>query len=111
MGTIEVNGKNIVVDDDGYLVNPDEWDETVASCLANYEGVELTQGHWEIILFLRDYFKLYQLSPMAKVLVKELEKKLGADKGNPQYLYDLFPGGPAKQASRIAGLPKPTGCV
>lgn len=111
MGTIEVNGKTIAVDDDGFLVNADDWSKDVAAYFAQFEGVELTDQHWEIIYFLRDYFKLYQLSPIAKVLVKEVGKTFGPEKGNLDYLYELFPSGPAKQASRLAGLPRPTGCV
>jgi tRNA 2-thiouridine synthesizing protein E len=111
MGTIEVQGKTIEVDDDGYLINSNDWSQELAVQVAQFEGLELTDQHWEIIYFLRDYFKLYQLSPIAKVLVKEVGKRFGTEKGNLDYLYDLFPSGPAKQASRIAGLPRPTGCV
>jgi len=71
----------------------------------------LTDDHWDIIKFLREYYEEYQIAPAVRVLTKAVGKKMGADKGNSKYLYSLFPYGPAKQACRYAGLPKPTGCV
>jgi TusE/DsrC/DsvC family sulfur relay protein len=111
MGTIEVKGNVLHLDEDGFLLDPEAWDEDVAGCFAHAEGLELTSEHWEVVNCLREYFRLYQMAPQIKVLVKELGRKLGPDKGSIKYLYDLFPGGPAKQACRIAGLPRPTGCV
>ena len=75
------------------------------------EDLELSDDHWEIINFLREYYEEYQIAPAVRVLTKAVGKKLGADKGNSKYLYELFPYGPAKQACKFAGLPKPTGCV
>ena len=66
---------------------------------------------WEVINFLREYYQEYQIAPAVRVLTKAIGKKLGPDKGNSKYLYELFPYGPAKQACKVAGLPKPTGCV
>ena len=111
MGTIEVKGKIIEVDDDGFLVNVDDWNTDVANYYATAEGFAMTDQHWEVVSFLREHYKHYQLAPIMKVLIKEVGKKFGPDKGNSKYLYELFPGGPAKQACRIAGLPKPTGCI
>lgn len=111
MGTIEVNGKALEVDDDGFLINREDWNMDVATCFAKAEGVEMTSQHWEIVNFLREYYKQYQMAPMIKVLIREIEKKFGAEKGNVKYLYEIFPGGPAKQACKIAGLPRPTGCI
>ena len=111
MGTIEVNGTTLEVDDDGFLANPENWSLDVAKYYAHAEGLEMTPPHWEIVYFLREYYKYYQIAPMIRVLVRELGKRCGPDKGNIKYLYELFPGGPAKQACRISGLPRPTGCV
>jgi dissimilatory sulfite reductase related protein len=111
MGTIEVQGKLLEVDDDGFLVNQADWTIEVANYFAEYEGITMTSQHWEVVHFLREYFKQYYLSPMVKVLVKEIGKKFGPEKGTIKYLYELFPGGPSKQACRISGLPRPTGCV
>jgi tRNA 2-thiouridine synthesizing protein E len=98
-------------DDDGYLVDWQEWNEGIANHMAKEEGLDLTEEHWEIIKFLRDYFQKYQIAPMIKILTKEIGKTMGKEKGNTKYLYQLYPAGPAKQACKYAGLPKPTGCV
>ena len=108
---IEVNGKQYETDEEGYLVNLSEWTEDVAGAIAKQENIEMSQNHWEVVNFLRDYYNEYQIAPAVRVLTKAIGKKLGADKGSSQYLYELFPYGPAKQACKIAGLPKPTGCV
>lgn len=111
MATMEMAGKQIEVDEDGYLVNLDDWSEEVANALAASEHVEMGPNHWEVVNFLREYYMEYKIAPMIRILTKEIGKKLGKDKGNTKYLYELFPGGPAKQACKIGGLPKPTGCV
>ena len=111
MPTIEVSGKNYETDEEGYLANLAEWNEDVADYIAKTEDINMTEQHWEVINFLRDYYDEYQIAPAVRVLTKAIGKKLGPDKGNSQYLYELFPYGPAKQACKIAGLPKPTGCV
>ena len=108
---IEVNGTNYETDEEGYLVNLADWNEDIANTIAKTENVELTPSHWEVVNFLREYYTEFQIAPAVRVLTKAIGKKLGADKGNSQYLYELFPYGPAKQACKIAGLPKPTGCV
>ena len=111
MPFLEVGGQQYEVDEDGFLVDWQVWKEDVAQKMANDDGLELTSEHWEIIKFLREYFMKFQIAPMIKILVKELGKAMGPEKGNTKYLYELFPAGPAKQACRFAGLPKPTGCV
>ena len=111
MPTIEVNGKPYETDEEGYLVNLGEWNEDVANHIAQTENVEMSANHWEVVNFLRNYYEEYQIAPAVRVLTKAIGKQLGAEKGNSQYLYELFPYGPAKQACKIAGLPKPTGCV
>lgn len=111
MPTIDVAGKTIEVDEEGYLQNRADWSEEVAVEMAKADGLELTTNHWEVINFLREYYDEYQIAPAVRVLTKAIGKKLGPDKGNSKYLYELFPYGPAKQACKYAGLPKPTGCV
>ena len=111
MPSIEVNGKTIETDEEGYLVDLNDWVEEAAQVLADQDGLELTENHWEVIRFLREYYDEYQIAPAVRVLTKAIGKKLGKEKGNSKYLYELFPYGPAKQACRFAGLPKPTGCV
>ena len=111
MTIINVAGKDIEVDEEGYLVNRADWNEEVAKIMAKADNCDLTESHWEVINFLREYYEEYQIAPAVRVLTKAIGKKLGADKGNSKYLYELFPYGPAKQACKYAGLPKPTGCV
>ena len=108
---IEVNGTTYETDEEGYLVNLADWNEDIGKVLAEGENVEMTASHWEVVNFLRDYYNEYQIAPAVRVLTKAIGKQLGPEKGNSKYLYELFPYGPAKQACKIAGLPKPTGCV
>ena len=111
MGTINVGGKDYEVDEEGYLSNLNDWTPEIAEYMAKDEDAELTESHWEVINFLREYYDEYQIAPAVRVLTKAIGKKLGKDKGNSKYLYELFPYGPGKQACKYAGLPKPTGCV
>ena len=108
---IEVLGKPLQVDEEGYLLNLSDWNEEVAGEIAKKENIAMSPSHWEVVNFLRDYYNEYQIAPAVRVLTKAIGKKLGPDKGSSTYLYELFPYGPAKQACKIAGLPKPTGCV
>jgi len=108
---IEVNGKTLETDEEGYLANINDWEPGVADVMSKEDGLDLTDEHWDIINFLREYYEEYQIAPAVRVLTKAVGKKLGKDKGNSKYLDWLFPYGPAKQACRYAGLPKPTGCV
>lgn len=108
---IEVNGTTIPTDEEGYIEDLNLWSPEVAEIMAQEDGQELTEQHWEVINFLREYYDEYQIAPAVRVLTKQIGKRMGPDKGNSKYLYELFPYGPAKQACRYAGLPKPTGCV
>ncbi|HEY5701265.1 MAG TPA: TusE/DsrC/DsvC family sulfur relay protein [Gammaproteobacteria bacterium] len=109
--TIEIDGRVLETDEEGYLQQLDDWSEKVAASMAKCDGIDLTEFHWEVITFLRDYYDEYKIAPAIRILTKAMAKKLGREKGNTRYLYKLFPEGPAKQACRYAGLPKPTGCV
>ncbi len=111
MPSLEFEGKSYEVDEEGYLMDWSVWNQGMASIMAKEDGLELGEEHWDVIKFLREYFEKYQIAPMIKILTKELKKKYGKEKGSTKYLYELYPAGPAKQACRYAGLPKPTGCV
>jgi tRNA 2-thiouridine synthesizing protein E len=103
--TIELNGHTYAVDEDGFLEDPMIWNEQVAADLASTEGVaDLTDNHWKLVKYLRDYYLQFGIAPMVRKLCKETGFKLNEG-------YDLFPSGPAKGACKVAGLPKPTGCV
>lgn len=108
---ITVSGNTIETDEEGYLTNRNEWSEDVAKEMAKVDNCELTPNHWEVLNFLREYYDEYQIAPAVRVLTKAIGKKLGPEKGNSKYLYELFPYGPGKQACKYAGLPKPTGCI
>ena len=101
----------MVLTEAGFLNNQDDWNETVAHALAKMEAIELTEAHWEIIYFIRDYYKNFNHSPNTRVFIKAIRNTLGEDKGNTRYLYRLFPDGPLKYACKIGGLPKPTSCI
>ena len=108
---IVMNGLAIETDEEGYLANRADWNEELAAEMARADDCELTENHWQVINFLRQYYDEYQIAPAVRVLTKAIGKQLGPDKGKSKYLYELFPYGPAKQACKYAGLPKPTGCV
>ena len=107
----EVNGTVFESDEEGYITDIGAWNKELAELIAKDENIEMNSDAWEVVNFLRDYYEEYQIAPAVRVLTKAIKRKLGADKGNSKYLYELFPYGPAKQACKIAGLPKPTGCI
>ena len=88
----------------------DAWDEGLAEYMAKQEGLELTDEHWEVINFLRKFYFKYGLTPMVRLLVKYMRQHHG-ERITEEYLYQLFPQGPSRQGSRIAGLNEPQGCI
>ena len=105
MATITLAGKEFEIDEDGFLQDPEGWDKEVAKALAATEDVdEMTEDHWQIVNYIRGYYLEFGAAPMIRKLCKETGFKL-------KEIYELFPTGPAKGACKIAGLPKPTGCV
>ncbi|MER2472943.1 sulfurtransferase TusE [Photorhabdus laumondii] len=104
-------GQEIETDAQGYLKNSSDWQEAIALLLAKQEEITLTEQHWEVIRFIREFYKEFNTSPAIRMLVKAIAQKYGEEKGNSRYLYRLFPKGPAKQATKIAGLPKPVKCI
>jgi tRNA 2-thiouridine synthesizing protein E len=107
----EFEGRTIEADEEGYLVDISEWNRDLAVLIAEDEEIEMTDDHWEVIDFLRQYYEDFQIAPAVRVLTKAIKKSMGPEKGNSAYLYELFPYGPGKQACKIAGLPNPTGCI
>ncbi len=108
---IDIQGKIIETDEQGYLINLGDWSEELASELAKKDGLDLGETHWEVINMIRGFYQENGTAPAMRALTKLAKKELGGDKSDSKYLYGLFPYGPAKQGSRYAGLPKPTGCV
>lgn len=97
--------------EDGFLKNLSDWNPQVAEVLAARQDISLTPEHWDIILILREFYLEYNTAPSMRTLIKLINHKLGADKGNSIYLHKLFPISPALQANNIAGLPKPIRCI
>jgi tRNA 2-thiouridine synthesizing protein E len=108
---INVNGKDIETDAQGYLANLEDWSEDVANYLSSEDQLPLQEKHWLVINWIRDYYAETGTAPNLRLITKLLPNDLGEEYGDKKYLFDLFPYGPAKQACRYAGMPKPTGCV
>ncbi len=99
-------GRGLRVNDEGFLLDPGEWDDDVARLLARTaEGIEeLTGEHWAVIRFIREHYLAHRRAPMVRAVCKTTGLHL-------RRIYQLFPGGPAKGACKVAGLPRPDGCV
>src|SRR3972149_5892623 len=102
MPVVDLEGIQIDVDEDGFIQDPATWTEDLAAAIAKTEDVEdLTEDHWKIVTYLRNYYQQFGIAPMIRKLCKETGYDL-------KTIYELFPSGPAKGACKIAGLPKPT---
>ena len=105
MPTVEFKGKTFAVDEDGFIDDFNSWAREWVDYVKESEGIkELTEEHWKVINILQDYYKKNGIAPMVRILSKVTGFKL-------KYIYELFPSGPGKGACKMAGLPKPTGCV
>ncbi len=106
MPDIEFDGRKLEVNEEGFLVQPEQWTEELAAHLARTaEGLEqLDPEHWAVIRFIRSHFEANRNAPMVRAICKTTGLPL-------RRIYDLFPSGPAKGACKVAGLPKPDGCV
>ncbi len=105
MPTRTINGKEIAFDDEGFMTDHTQWDLEIAKILAQEEGIPaLTDRHLAVVNFMRKEFQEKGTGPSIRRLTKE--------SGVPtKELYELFPGGPAKKAAKIAGIKKPQGCI
>ncbi|MCW3786140.1 TusE/DsrC/DsvC family sulfur relay protein [Plebeiibacterium sediminum] len=103
MGQKVIANKTIDVNDEGYMTDPSQWDKDVASALAEEIGIELSDKHFEVLDYLREKFKEGEVLTIRKVGKSGIVDIKG--------LYQLFPGGPLKYSSKIAGIPKPASCV
>jgi tRNA 2-thiouridine synthesizing protein E len=103
--TVNVAGRAVATDDEGYLSDLADWSEAFAAALAREEGLVLTDKHWQVIRFLREYFHEHGVQAQVRVMVKHFAQVWGPAQGNNHSLHDLFPiGGPQKQGNRLAGL-------
>ena len=105
MPTVEYEGNTFNIDEDGFIDDFNNWSEQWVQYVKKEEGIEeLTEEHWKVLNVLQDYYKKNGIAPMVRILSKVTGFKL-------KYIYELFPSGPGKGACKMAGLPKPTGCV
>ncbi|MBV1905967.1 MAG: TusE/DsrC/DsvC family sulfur relay protein [Pseudomonadales bacterium] len=98
-------------DSQGYLIDLNTWNETIAESIAKELSIELGAPHWEIVYSVRAYYQRFDSSPASRALSKWLGIELGKEKGSSLYLMSLFPGKPALSVAKIAGLPRPTNCL
>ena len=105
--SIQLNGKIIETDHEGFLLEPSDWNEDVAQAIADKEDIELTEDVWEVVNFVREYFDMRQCVPEHRALLQELKRRHGKDKATRKYVYDMFPYGYGQQACKIAGMRVP----
>ena len=111
LSTFEFESKTLRLNATGNLAEPSDWNERLAEFMANKENIQLTPDHWEVINYLRKFYFRYGITPMVRLQIKHMGQEKGEKKFSHDYLYQLFPGGPSRQGSRIAGLPHPQGCI
>jgi TusE/DsrC/DsvC family sulfur relay protein len=105
MSKVTLGGKELEIDEDGFIQEPDKWDRAVAEDIAKTEeAYPMGDDHWKLVNYLRNYFLEFEIAPPVRMVIKQTGFDL-------KTIYKLFPGGPAKGACKVAGLPKPTGCV
>jgi len=105
MPIVNLDGIEVDVDEDGFITDPSSWTKELAVALGKTEDVpDLSENHWKVVDYLRNYYQEFGIAPMIRKLCKQSGFSL-------KEIYEMFPSGPAKGACKIAGLPKPTGCV
>ena len=105
MPKVILGGKELEIDEDGFIQEPEKWDKAVAEDIARTEeAYPMSDDHWKLVNYLRNYFLEFEIAPPVRMVIKQTGFDL-------KTIYNLFPGGPAKGACKVAGLPKPTGCV
>jgi len=109
--TLTYNNQDIPTDKQGYLLDFTLWNEDLAKLIAENDSFELSDAHWEVISFVRQFYITYNTSPAIRALTKAMKSEFGEEKASSRYLFRLFPDGPAKQATKYAGLPKPKRCL
>lgn len=108
--TLRVNGEDILCDGEGYLLDLDAWSEAFVQVAAEQEALQLTDEHWEVIRFIRDYHASHGVQAPVRDMVKHFRKAWGKERGSSAYLHKIFPkGGSQKQGNRLAGVRKPKG--
>ncbi|QCI24505.1 TusE/DsrC/DsvC family sulfur relay protein [Buchnera aphidicola (Muscaphis stroyani)] len=103
--------KKIETDPEGYLKKTKDWNIILAREIAEKENIFLKKDHWKVINFVRNFYLKFNTTPSMRMLIRSIKLEIGEKKSNSIYLHKLFPQGPAKQASKIAGIPKPVKCL
>lgn len=103
--------EKIEKDKEGYLKYTADWNMNLAKEIAKKEKITLNNDHWKVIKFIRSFYFKFNVTPSMRILITSIEKVMGKEKSNSIYLFQLFPKGPAQQASKIAGIPKPSQCL
>lgn len=106
---IAIADRQVEIDAEGYLINPDDWDESVAEQLAASEEISLTDEHWQVVKFMRDYYDAHQVAADARFTIKFMAEEMGYGRQARNYLFRLFPYGYVQQACKIAGMKRPRG--
>ncbi len=108
--TLEVDGEAVLTDQEGYIQDMDQWSPGFAEALARRERLQLTDEHWQVIRFIRDYYEEHQVQAQVRDMIRHFRKAWGPERGNNRYLHDIFPmGGPQKQGNRLAGIRRTKG--
>ena len=108
--SIEAQGRHYPTDVQGFLLQRLSWNPEVAEAMALMDEVQLTDEHWEIIHYFREYYEDYNIPPPMRMVMRIFKKAFGEENANSHYLHQLFPGGPTRTASKYGGLPKPKNC-
>ncbi len=108
--TLEFEGQCLTTDAQGFLKDRLSWNTEIGRYMASLEGIELTDEHWEVIHYFREYYEDYNIPPPMRMVIRVFKKAFGEEKASSRYLLTLFPEGATKSASKYAGLPKPKNC-
>ena len=107
---VDIGDRQIATDQEGYIQDMDDWSEAFAVALAKKENLVLSEEHWEVIRFIRDYYQQHRVQAQVRDMIKHFRKTWGKERANTRYLHDIFPmGGPQKQGNRLAGIRKTKG--
>lgn len=104
---MDLNGKTIETDEEGFLLDPSEWDRALAEHIARGEKLEMTPERWTVVDFVREHFDQRGTVPEARFVLKFLEQRFGKERATRKFLQELFPYGYGQQACKIAGMRKP----
>ena len=106
MNQLNVNGRSVQLNQKGYLLSFQDWDENVAEEMANHDGLELSDSHWTAIRFVREFYQMYEVPPSPHILIKHVGEQIREWGCSRKDLEKIFPMGGCKHVCRLAGLPE-----